>query len=380
MSVDLGLVKQEKPVEDTYSLGDKVWLDKNKDGLQTEGEKGVEGVTVKLTGGDLAEAKTTTTDANGKYKFEGLKNGNYTVTFEVPKGYEVTKTDEGTDDKIDSDGKEVSATIKDADNMSVDLGLVKQEAPVEETYELGDRVWLDKNKDGLQTEGEKGVEGVTVKLTGGDLAEAKTTTTDANGKYKFEGLKNGDYKVTFVVSEDYEITKTDEGTDDEKDSDGKEVTATVKDANNMSIDLGLVKKETPTPTPDKPEEPTVPSTPDEPTLPSTPDEPTLPSTPEEPEDTTPLIPLTPAEPVEKVDNDKDVVKHEEEKSEETKETEKIKLPEEVKKENMEQVKVPNRRKTGNPKTGVSSSLGLISTLAASAFAYLGLDDKKRKNK
>ncbi|MDU1579115.1 Ig-like domain-containing protein, partial [Finegoldia magna] len=37
---------------------------------------------------------------------------------------------------------------------------------VEETHALGDRVWIDDNKDGLQTEGEKGVEGVTVKLTG----------------------------------------------------------------------------------------------------------------------------------------------------------------------------------------------------------------------
>lgn len=181
--------------------------------------------------------------------------------------------------------------------------------PVGDTYSLGDKVWLDEDKDGLQTEGEQGVEGVTVKLTGGDLTEEKTTKTDANGNYKFEGLKNGDYKVTFEVPEGYEITKTNVGTDDEKDSDGKEVSVTIKDADNMSIDLGLVKKETPT-TPSKPEEPTVPSTPEEPTLPSTPDE---------PEETTPLIPLTPADPVEEVKNndDKEVEKPEE-NSEETK--------------------------------------------------------------
>lgn len=69
-----------------------------------------------------------------------------------------------------------------------------------------------------------------------------------------------------------------------------------------------------------------------------------------------------------------------EKPEETHKTEVVEQPEEVKKEVIEQVKVPNRSKTGNPKTGISSSLGLISTLSASAFAYLGLDDKKRKNK
>ena len=47
---------------------------------------------------------------------------------------------------------------------------------------------------------------------------------------------------------------------------------------------------------------------------------------------------------------------------------------------IEQAKVPNRSKTRNPKTGISSSLVLISTFVASAFAYLGLDDKKGKNK
>ena len=130
-------------------------------------------------------------------------------------------------------------------------------------------------------------------------------------------------------------------------------------------------------TPSKPEDPTVPSTPDEPNVPSTPEEPTLPSTPEEPEETSPLIPLTPADPVEEVKNNDD---KKVEKPEETHKTEVVEQPEEVLKEVIEQVKVPNRSKTGNPKTGISSSLGLISTLAASAFAYLGLDDKKRKNK
>ena len=377
-TIDFGLIKKETstPEDKTYTLGDRVWVDENKDGIQDDSEKGLKDVTVKLTGGDLTEEKTTTTDENGNYKFEGLKNGEYKVTFKIPEGYEATKSDQGDDDAKDSDGASVDVTINDANNDTIDFGLIKKETstPEDKTYTLGDKVWVDENKDGIQTEGEKGVEGVTVTLTGGDLKEAKTTKTDAKGNYKFEGLKNGNYTVTFELPEDYEVTKTDEGTDDEKDSDGKEVTATIKDADNMSVDLGLVKKETPTtPTPSEPKEPTVPSTPDEPILPSTP---------EEPEETTPLIPLTPADPAEQVESDegKEVEKPEEEKSEETNVTEVVKQTEKVERDNVERVKVPNRSKTGNPKTGISSSLGLVSTLAASAFAYLVLDDKKRKNK
>lgn len=297
-------------------------------------------------------------------------------------------------------------------NGTLDLGLVNQiqfetgntgGSGVEETYSLGDRVWIDDNKDGIQTDGEKGVEGVTVTLKGGDLTEAKTTKTDANGNYKFEGLKNGDYTVTFEIPEGYEATKVDETKEDAENSDeidsdakpeedrktAKVSNAKINNADNLTVDFGLVKTKTPgkpseptTPTtPSEPGEPTVPSTPDEPNVPSTPEEPTLPSTPEEPEETSPLIPLTPADPVEEVKNndDKEVEKPEE-NSEENQKTEVVEQTEDVKKEVIEQVKVPNRSKIENPKTGISSSLGLISTLAASAFAYLGLDDKKRKNK
>ena len=41
--------------------------------------------------------KETTTDAKGNYKFEGLRNGEYTVEFEIPSGYAPTTANaEGT--------------------------------------------------------------------------------------------------------------------------------------------------------------------------------------------------------------------------------------------------------------------------------------------
>ncbi|MCD8916508.1 carboxypeptidase regulatory-like domain-containing protein, partial [Staphylococcus simulans] len=84
-----------------YTIGDKVWDDSNKDGVQNSNEKGIEGVKVTLT--DKAGTTTeTTTDANGNYKFTGLYNGEYTVTFETPEGYEGTKVNVG-DKALDSD-------------------------------------------------------------------------------------------------------------------------------------------------------------------------------------------------------------------------------------------------------------------------------------
>ncbi|RZI00334.1 SdrD B-like domain-containing protein, partial [Staphylococcus aureus] len=92
--------------------------DTNHDGKQNEGEKGIEGVKVTLTKPD-GTTETTTTDADGHYEFKDLPNGDYTVTFETPEGYEPTVTDNG-DDSEDSDRTTVKLTIKDADNPTND--------------------------------------------------------------------------------------------------------------------------------------------------------------------------------------------------------------------------------------------------------------------
>ena len=391
----------------TYTLGDKVWIDADEDGSQGDSEVGLEGVKVILKGINMSDRETTT-DANGNYKFEKLRNGEYTVEFEIPTGYAPTKAKaEGSTEDKDSDACQAKGTkvaiatgiINGANNMNVDFGVIKSEAPVEEkTYTLGDRVWIDDNKDGIQTDGEKGVEGVTVKLTGGDLTEAKTTTTDANGEYKFEGLKNGEYKVTFEIPEKYEATKTDQGDDDAKDSDGAEVTVTIKDANNDTVDLGLVKKEAPVTEPDEPiddnpKDPTpgnpTPNTPDEPTgwTPLKPVDPKTSDTPvkeepKNPEPQTPEEPAQPEQPAEPKPADEEV-----EKPAETKVEDEESLGATDPADREEEINQPKNYKENEedlegkaPQTfdaGVAPYTGLAG-LASSVFAYL--ESKKRRNK
>ena len=118
----------------------------------------------------------------------------------------------------------------------------------------------------------------------------------------------------------------------------------------------------------------------------------VPTTPVDPEEPTPLIPLTPAEPIEDepgrpVENeDKPVIETEDkDKTVEDKDEEKTventeETPEDVKNSVKESIIVPRQKISSNPKTGVASSLGVMGTLAASALAFLGLNDKKRKNK
>ncbi|EGQ4478380.1 YSIRK-type signal peptide-containing protein [Staphylococcus pseudintermedius] len=245
-STDLGIVKPEpqpEPQPATYELGDYVWFDYNKDGIQNKGEAAVEGVTVTLTKPD-GSTMTTKTDKDGKYLFTGLENGEYTVTFsELPEGYEPTKTQVG-DDKLDSNGLESKVTIDNANNYSVDLGIVKPEVvpPMEDAkFNLGDKVWEDLNKDGIQNSNEPGISGVTVTLTKED-GTTVTAKTDDQGNYKFTDLPNGKYTVTFETPDGYEPTKANVG-DAALDSDGKTVEVVINNKDDMTIDSGFHKPE-----------------------------------------------------------------------------------------------------------------------------------------
>ena len=234
------------PVPATYNLGDYVWEDSNKDGIQNSNEIGIEGVTVTLTKPD-GTTVTTVTDAQGKYNFSGLENGEYKVTFTPPAGYEASPVNIG-DAALDSNGLTTTATINNADNTTIDSGFFKptvEPTPVPATYNLGDYVWEDTNKDGIQNSNEVGIEGVTVTLTKPD-GTTVATVTDATGKYNFAGLENGEYTVTFTPPAGYEASPVNVG-DAALDSNGLTTTATINNADNTTIDSGFFKPVVETP-------------------------------------------------------------------------------------------------------------------------------------
>ena len=196
IDVNFGFVKPA-------SLGDYTWMDVNRDGIQDADEPALPGVTVTLTyadgsavtdaSGNAVTAKTS--DANGKYKFENLLPGDYKVSFQVPAGYEATTSDAGTDRALDSNGATASVTLaQDQTDETIDFGAVG-------TGVIGDQLFLDVNQNGgnAPDAGDKVLPGVKVTLTWtgpGGITRTYETTTDADGKYKFENLLPGDYKVS----------------------------------------------------------------------------------------------------------------------------------------------------------------------------------------
>ena len=162
------------------SIGDKVWLDTNGDGVLDVGETGIEGIEVTLVGQN--GSVTSTTDADGMYTFSDLPVGAY----DVQVGAGLTGT------TLSTPAAYIVQLAEAEDHVDADFGFTPV-AP--QLGSIGDTVWFDTNANGVQEGTEAGIEGVTILLTSPVTAGALIATTGPDGAYVFAGLEAGNYDV-----------------------------------------------------------------------------------------------------------------------------------------------------------------------------------------
>lgn len=85
------------------SIGNLVWLDHDADGFQDEAEPGVASITVHLLDATGEVMTTTVTDQLGRYRFDGLIPGLYSIRVAVPGNMAATAPDVAPGDVSDSD-------------------------------------------------------------------------------------------------------------------------------------------------------------------------------------------------------------------------------------------------------------------------------------
>ncbi len=223
------------------ALGDRVWVDLNENGVQDAGEPGVAGVTVKLMDSNGKDVALTTTDASGFYAFRDVIPGTYTVQFVLTDDMKLTVGNQGDDDAIDSDadpatGKATAVVASGAPgNQTVDAGILPAK--------IGDYVWLDANKNGVQDAGEMPLANVAVLLLDEAGNMVASTATDASGKYQFS-VPAGSYSVQ-IIAMDSVFTTAGQGGDAERDSDVNSMGATplavfTSGTTNLTLDAGIL--------------------------------------------------------------------------------------------------------------------------------------------
>ena len=287
-SVDFGIARG-------MDLGNRVWLDADGDGIHDDGERGIDGVEVALYTADAPYTivDTTVTADGGYYHFDNLPPGRYIVVITARNFTDSGALDDLRSSGIRYDESERRAPAVDDDerdrddngmwdtrdgvfddtvtssvvtlhpepgeptgetdcprcasdptpdflsNMTVDFGFYKPAS-------LGNRVWLDENRNGVQDEGEHGVRGVTVKLYDERGKRLDKTKTNKQGRYRFTDLPPGTYRVRFETPTGYVFTSrhTASNTGDDSDArkrNGKTQYVTLRSGEDYPrLDAGIV--------------------------------------------------------------------------------------------------------------------------------------------
>jgi hypothetical protein len=242
---ELEVMCDPAPIE----VGNRVWLDTDKDGLQDAGEAGIANVNVTLTCG--VDSATTATNAQGEYYFANKTGGNATFmgsgescslsinNTQASLGTNTLTTqnaDSKTDNNSQTDIRDSDAAVSGSNavlsftvgnagqnNHGLDFGY---KSTVVATTLTG-TVWFDANNDGIQNDGTNaGIEGSTVELYATSTNSiTATTTTNANGQYQFTGLPAATaYQVRILKLDNdaplsaWGITTANAGTDPNLDS------------------------------------------------------------------------------------------------------------------------------------------------------------------
>ncbi len=185
------------------SIGDRVWVDTNGNSVQDSGETGLNGVTLYADGNnnglrDVGEPFSVTS-GDGTYLLAGLLPGNYIVRVDSAS---VAALNPGYGPTYDFDGITTSyvaaVTLASAQaRKDVDFGFRVGAS-------VGDRVWMDRDGDGVQESGEPGINGVRVFIDSNGNGAYNTGEPNAitfgDGSYFIGNLNAGTYSVCIDTS------------------------------------------------------------------------------------------------------------------------------------------------------------------------------------
>lgn len=165
--------------------GDRIWADIDGDGTQDSDEPGVHGVTVDVLDGNGAVVESTASTV-GIYRIGNLEPGTYCLRVHVPPGYTAGAG-------FLPDGRAASTFI-----LAAGQSLLTVDAPLNPPAlgQIGDRVWNDSDRDGVQDAGESGLSNVLTRLLTEDGAQVAISITNFQGGYGYFNVPPGNYRVS----------------------------------------------------------------------------------------------------------------------------------------------------------------------------------------
>ncbi|MFZ1424963.1 MAG: SdrD B-like domain-containing protein [Saprospiraceae bacterium] len=239
------------------TISGDVWFDLDMDGIYDPAEKGINGLRVyiidAMTGATVTTLTTSvkpgTPSDDGYYIASCLKPGMYYVKFERPGHLGASEPYKGTNPNKDSDiSHENGVNTTKKITLNPGQNVLNVGGGFQTKSIVGDKVWIDKNYNGLQDNGEVPLPNVKVAAYNSKGTMVSEGTTGIDGQFVLDGMIQGDYYVKFEVpNQAYGFTVAHAGVDDmDSDVDGTNGYGTTKMYRILSgevrptIDAGVV--------------------------------------------------------------------------------------------------------------------------------------------
>jgi serine-aspartate repeat-containing protein C/D/E len=183
-----------------------VYIDSNDNGVRDSNERGLSDVTIRLEAIDAiasVDTMTVQTKSDGSYCFENLPPGVYRIVeVDQPIGY--------------FDGQDTVGTVdgrprgrNESNDEFTEIRLDGNEEGVEYNFgellpsSIAGRVIVDANGNCiLDDELDRPLPGVTIELLDENGVRLQSTVTDNDGRYRFEGLRAGQYSIREIQPPD----------------------------------------------------------------------------------------------------------------------------------------------------------------------------------
>ncbi|HEV2339780.1 MAG TPA: SdrD B-like domain-containing protein [Patescibacteria group bacterium] len=194
-----------------HFIAGKLYYDTNGDGKLDGGENTYPNGHIKITG-QATQTVTPFDPSTGRYEFNNIPSGWYTVTWlDPPNGYIAPSYRVKTGSGCNVGGNKDANCTSTNDVNDLDIGYYTQAS----ANTISGEVFLDANQNGILDYGEYGYDGweggtnkgpATVKATKGN--QTVSGQTDGSGNYSITGLGNGNWCVTLKLPTPNSFTET----------------------------------------------------------------------------------------------------------------------------------------------------------------------------
>ncbi len=186
------------------TISGRVFLDVNNNGTQNGADTALAGETIELLDNGGGVITTTTTDANGDYRFDNLDPATYSVR--QPNQPANSSNGITTAGSVANGGTAGSATAPTTTPSQISMIVLPPNttasgnnfAEIPNDRRISGTVFLDFDNNGAINGSDHGIDAVTIDLSGTDNSGnpvSATTTTAADGTFSFTGLAEGTYTL-----------------------------------------------------------------------------------------------------------------------------------------------------------------------------------------